>query len=421
MDLIFAEASPPGRGGVSVIRLSGAGARAMLERFAGRVPEPRKAVLRLIRDGDEQLDQALVIWFEAGSSFTGEEVAELQLHGVPVVVRRVSAALQAAGCRQAEAGEFTRRAYVNGRMDLAAVEGLGDLLEAETEAQRKLALQNASGGLSRKVETWRQMLIRAGALIEVSVDFADEDVPDDVPNEVFHILHQLRSEFSGEIDGFHAAEHLRKGFEVAVIGPPNAGKSSLINRIAQREVALVSDIAGTTRDIIELRIDLKGLAVTLLDTAGLRESDDQIEAMGVDRARNRALTADLRLHLSSTGQVDDSLWSDGDIAVTTKADLAAQNTGMAISSVTGAGINQLLDELYERLSLRVSGAGLVSRQRQLSAIRDARDTLQQVDDLPPEILAELIRQTAVSLDRLLGRIGAEEYLDVIFSSFCIGK
>lgn len=421
MDLIFAEASPPGRGGVSVIRLSGEGARAMLERFAGNVPQPRRAVLRVLRDGAEELDQALVIWFEAGRSFTGEEVAELQLHGAPVIVRRVKTALEAAGCRMAEAGEFTRRAYMNGRMDLAEVEGLGDLLEAETEAQRKLALKNAGGALGKKAERWRELLIRAGALVEVSVDFADEEVPEDIPDEVYQILAELREELNSEIGGFPAAERLRKGFEVAVIGPPNAGKSSLINRIARREVALVSEIAGTTRDVIELRIDLNGIAVTFLDTAGLRDASDRIEAMGVDRARQRAVEADLRLHVSPVGEIDSSLWVDGDISVGTKADLGAREAGMAVSSLTGEGIDLLLQSLYGRLSQRIAGAGLISHERQLRAITDARDALENPDGLPPEILAEAIRQAAVSLDRLLGRIGAEEYLEVIFGSFCIGK
>lgn len=393
----------------------------MLQRLAGNVPEPRQAVLRVLRDGDEELDQALVIWFEAGRSFTGEEVAELQLHGAPVVVRRVAAALEAAGCRPAEAGEFTRRAYMNGRLDLAEIEGLGDLLEAETEAQRKLALKNASGALGKKVGHWRELLIRAGALVEVSVDFADEEVPEDIPEEVYQVLAELREELDGELGGFPAAERLRKGFEVAVIGPPNAGKSSLINRIAKREIALVSDVAGTTRDIIELRIDLGGLAVTFLDTAGLRDSNDKIESMGIDRARNRAIDADLRLHLSPTGEVDPSLWVEGDIAVQTKSDQGEARRGMPVSSLTGEGVDELLRDIHGQLSQRIAGAGLVSHERQIHAVMKARDVLANPELLPPEILAEAIRQAAVSLDRLLGRIGAEEYLDVIFGSFCIGK
>lgn len=420
MDVIFAEATPSGRGGVSIIRLSGSGSRSAVEALAGSLPQPRQAYLRALRDHDDLLDHALVLWFESGHSFTGEEVAELQLHGAPVIVRRVLQFFAEQGLRPAEAGEFTRRAFLNGKMDLAEVEGLGDLLEAETEAQRRMALRLSGGELGRRSEDWRSMLIRAGALVESSVDFADEDVPDDVPDEVFHILADLHQQLTTQISGFAAAERIRSGFEVAVIGLPNAGKSSLINRIAKRDVALVSDIAGTTRDIIELRIDLKGLAVTLLDTAGLRESSDHVERMGVDRARQRAMAADLRLHLSETGGCDPSLWQEGDILVRSKADLHT-GQGDAISSVTGQGIDQLLEQLHLILSDRISGAGLVSHERQLLSLIDARSAISEIEGLPPELLAKSIRRAANSLDRLLGKIGAEEYLDVIFTSFCIGK
>lgn len=419
MDLIFAEASPPGRGGVSVIRLSGPGALNLLQKLAGPVQEPRRAMLRTLRDGNEILDQALVIWFEAGRSFTGEEVVEFQLHGAPVVVRRLMATLQAEGCRLAEAGEFSRRAFLNGRMNLVDIEALGDLLAAETEAQRKLAMQNANGVLGRKADEWRKNLIHAGALVEVSIDFADEDVPDEVPAEAFDIVRKLRAELDHETQGFAAAERLRKGFEVAVIGPPNAGKSSLINRIARREVALVSDIAGTTRDIIELRTDLKGLAVTFLDTAGLRDSDDKIEAMGVELALRRAKNADLRLHVSEAGVVDANLWTDGDLLVHSKADLHGLERG--VSARTGQGIDRLLDKVYDELVEKTAGAGLIAHQRQWEAIMAAKNALTGVEGLPAEIFAEAIRQASISLDRLVGRIGAEDYLDVIFSSFCIGK
>lgn len=421
MDLIFAEATPPGRGGVSVIRISGAGARGLAERVAGPMPDPRHSYFRVLRDGEEELDQALAVWFEAGASFTGEEAAELHLHGAPVIARRVARALGAAGARPAEAGEFTRRAFMNGRMDLAEVEGLGDLLEAETDLQRRLALRAAGGELGRKAEGWRRILIRAGALVEASVDFADEDVPEEVPSEVYDLLDEFCRQLSIEISGFPAAERMRAGFEVAVIGAPNAGKSSLINRIARRDVALVSDIAGTTRDVIELRLDIRGLAVTLLDTAGLRATDDQVEGMGVERARNRAAAADLRIHVSEDGQVDLALWQDGDVQVSSKSDLGFGGGGLAVSSVTGEGIAALLETIHDRLSARIAGAGIVGHERQAAVLREAYDALVSVADLPAELLAEQIRQAATSLDRLVGRIGPEEYLDAIFASFCIGK
>lgn len=421
MDLIFAEATPPGRGGVSIIRISGDGARLAAERLAGVLPLARQAYLRDIWDGDDILDRALVIWFEAGHSFTGEDVAEIHLHGAPVIVRRLGQILTSQGLRLAEAGEFTRRAFLNGKMDLSEVEGLGDLLAAETESQRRMALRLSNGELARKADGWRSLLIRAGALVESSVDFADEDVPENVPQEVFDLLAEFRQELDEQIDGYAAAERIRSGFEVAVIGPPNAGKSSLINRIARREVALVSDIAGTTRDIIELRLDLRGLAVTLLDTAGLRHAQDRIESLGIDRARERAAAADLRIHLSPTGEVDESLWQHGDLKVVSKVDLGDRSSDLAVSSVTGEGIDSLLEYLFTVLSVRTADAGLVSHQRQLGALIEARESASEVDGLPAELLAEAIRRAASSLDRLLGRIGAEDYLDVIFSSFCIGK
>jgi tRNA modification GTPase len=420
MDLIFAEATPSGRGGVSIIRISGSGARLVVEALAGPMPVARHAYLRDLRFEDEFLDRALILWFEAGQSFTGEEVVEMHLHGAPVIVRRLAQILRGQGLRMADAGEFTRRAFLNGRMDLAEVEGLGDLLEAETEAQRQLALRVAGGELGRKAEGWRSLLIRAGALVEVSVDFADEEVPEDIPAEVFELLAQLNAELDQQIAGYAAAEMVRTGFEVAVIGPPNAGKSSLINKLARRDVALVSEIAGTTRDIIEVKLDLKGLAVTLLDTAGLRLSDDVIETLGIDRARQRAMDADLRVHLSEDGLIEHELWKDGDIRLRSKFDLQP-NDQPAVSVVTGQGLDELLAQIHVSLADRILSAGLVSHERQLSALVEARAAIDDVSFLPPELVSESIRSCAAALDRLLGRIGADDYLDVIFGSFCIGK
>ncbi|MTE00769.1 tRNA uridine-5-carboxymethylaminomethyl(34) synthesis GTPase MnmE [Paracoccus sp. YIM 132242] len=421
MDLIYAEATPSGRGGVSVVRISGEGAKSVAERMAGPLPKARHAYLREILDGDDLLDRALVMWFEAGRSFTGEEVVEIHLHGAPVIVRRLGQVLRAQGLRMAEAGEFTRRAFLHGKMDLSEVEGLGDLLAAETESQRLAALRMSHGELARKADGWRSLLIRASALVESSVDFADEDVPEKVPDEVFGLLDEFKAELDFQIGGYAAAERVRNGFEVAIIGPPNAGKSSLINRIARREVALVSDIAGTTRDIIELRLDLRGLAVTLLDTAGLRDARDELESRGIDRARHRAEAADLRLHLSPHGKADSSLWQDGDLVVASKADLHPHVDGLSVSSVTGTGLDQVLDGIFDILSQKAAGAALISRERQLNALLAARAVIEDVHGLEAELLAEAIRQAAASLDHLLGRIGAEDYLEVIFTSFCIGK
>lgn len=421
MDLIFAEATPPGRGGVSVIRISGSGARTAAEQLVGPMAEQRHAYLRHVVEAGEVLDHALALWFAAGSSFTGEEVAELHLHGAPVVVRRVAAALLRQGARPADAGEFTRRAFINGRMDLSEIEGLGDLLAAETELQRKQALRTAGGELSRAADRWRGMLIDAGALVEVSVDFADEDVPDEVPTKVFELVAALREELQRELDGFGSAERLRQGFEVAIVGPPNAGKSSLLNYLAKRDVAIVSETAGTTRDIIELRYDLRGLPVTFLDTAGLRQATDEVERIGIERARRRAAEADLRIHLSRNGQVVEDIWVDGDVAVCSHLDVSDVTGVDQVSAVTGEGIDHLLQRLFTVLSGRVSSAGLVSHDRQRADISGAMQSLSIDNAMPAEIVAEHLRHAAQFLDKLVGRIAPDDYLDRIFSSFCIGK
>ena len=421
MDLIFAEATPPGRGGVSVIRLSGTNARLTAERLVGQMPDARHAYFRTLRHDDEPIDQVLAMWFPEGQSFTGDEVAELHLHGAPVISRRVGSALLCMGARPAEAGEFTRRAFLNGRMDLAEIEGLGDLLAAETEAQRKLALRTASGELAQKALEWRQLLIEAGALVEVSVDFADEDVPDEVPNRVFEAIAELREALQRELAGFSSAERIRMGFEVAIIGPPNAGKSSLLNRLAQRDVAIVSDREGTTRDVIELKFDLNGLPVTFLDTAGLRESEDAVERIGIDRALNRAKSADLRIHLSRDGDIVQELWHPDDVSAVSHADIHESDADLTLSAVTGHGIDKMIGIIGEILRNRVSSAGLISHERQRLEIITALEAVEGAGGLPAELVAEKLRLSAASLDRLLGRIDADDYLDVIFSSFCIGK
>lgn len=416
MSTIYAEATPAGRGGVSVVRLSGPEARQIAEALAGELPVARRAELRSLRDGD-LIDRALVIRFEEGASFTGEAVVEFQLHGAPVVVRRLQEALRARGARLAEAGEFTRRGLLNGALALSEVEALSDLLAAESEAQRQQAMRVVSGELARWAEGLRERLVRAGALIEVSLDFADEEVPDEVPDEVFELLHSVRVDIAAAVAGLPAAERLRAGFEVAIVGPPNAGKSSLLNRIARREMALVSDVAGTTRDVLELHTELGGLAVTFLDTAGLRDAEDFVEGLGVDRARDRARRADLRLHLSEDGCAVEELYQDGDLVLRSKADLG----GRGISAVTGAGVAEMLEDMRRRLAERVAGAGLVTRKRQADALEDALAVLAVRRGQPAELLAEAVRQASHRLSEVVGKIAPDDYLDEIFSRFCIGK
>ena len=335
------------------------------------------------------------------------------------------------GCRLAEPGEFTRRAFEAGRVDLAAVEALGDLLAAETELQRRQALRGMSGALQRLAEAWRSDLLRAAALIEVTIDWADEDVPETVGPEVAGLLAGVREGIARELALSEGAERLRHGFEVAILGAPNAGKSSLFNILAGREAAIPSDVPGTTRDVLELRYDLSGIPVIFLDTAGMRESEDEIETIGVTRARDRARSAALRLFLRapdagpSTEEAD--LFMAGDLRIWNKADLGAvaQGADLSISARTGAGVGGLLDEIGVRLSGQAQGVGLVGRLRQRRALEAAMDALSRaesaVSTVSAEIVAEDLRTACRHLEGLLGRIGTEDVLDAVFARFCLGK
>ncbi len=426
---IFALASARGRAGVAVIRISGPQAIDAVEALAMVRPTPRKTTLRTLWFEGEALDQALIITFAAGASFTGEDVAELHIHGGVAVVESVLLALgKQHGLRHAHAGEFTRRALENNRMDLAQVEGLADLINAETEAQRKQALNVMRGALSEKCEIWRQKLLRAMALLEAVIDFADEDIPVDVYPEVRILLSEVLVGLSSEIDGFSGAERVRDGFEVAIIGRPNIGKSTLLNTIAGRDVALTSDIAGTTRDVIEVRLNLNGLAVTLLDLAGIRKTDDAVEGLGVDRAIERGKSADLRVFLVANLNEVDGFGldvSDDDIIVFGKGDLL-EGTDKQISGKTGLGVDALLARISSIVETRVAGSSLLIRKRHLEAIDSARAHLMTTlnglenDDLGELIVADL-RFAVEALDVLVGKIDIEHVLGEIFADFCIGK
>ena len=426
MDTIFALATAQGRAGVAVIRISGPDAVLAAGALCGKVPDNR-GLCRLYDVQGELLDEALVLRFAAGHSFTGEDVVELQLHGSPAVVAAVLRVLGAHEMlRPAEAGEFTRRAMENGRLDLAEVEGLADLIDAETEAQRKQAIRVFSGALGALAEGWRRDLIRAAALLEATIDFADEEVPVDVSPEVNHLLERVVREMRYEAEGVQAAERVRDGFEVAIIGAPNAGKSTLLNRLAGRDVAITSEIAGTTRDVIEVRMDLAGLPVTLLDTAGQRETSDIVEGLGVARARERAGKADLRVHLLLPNEKEPQDVGQDDLIVRGKADISG-SAGLAVSGTTGAGLDNLIDEISSRLASKVSNIGIAMRERHrvamlraISFMTVAMDAMGD-DQAMTDLIAEDLRSAIRAVDSIVGRVDVEQVLGEIFSSFCIGK
>lgn len=439
---IYALATPPGRSGVAVVRISGSDARAALAALSDRaLPKPRVATLRRLvgRDG-LPIDDALVLWFPAPHSFTGEDVAELHLHGGPAVIAATLAALSAQqGMRLAEPGEFTRRAFDHDKLDLAQVEGIADLIAAETEMQRRQALRQAEGALSRRLESWRTDLARVLARLEAYIDFPDEDLPQQLLASINVEIGQIRQTLAAELAG-HAAERLRDGLTIAILGAPNVGKSSILNKLAQREAAIVSSIAGTTRDVIEVRMDVAGYPVTLADTAGLRASADEIEAEGVRRALNRAEHADLKLLVFDGGNwpaIDPEtakLIDDQAICVVNKADLLREPEPVAVegraalklSCKTGLGLDALVAEIAVRangaMGSAMSGGEVLTRARHRAAVEEAKAALDRAGAAGPlELKAEDLRLAVRAIGRIAGRVDVEEVLDLIFKEFCIGK
>jgi tRNA modification GTPase len=428
MDTVYALSTTQGKAGVAVIRISGPLALSTAQALSGDVPQPRRAALRLLRSPEgTRIDEALVLAFPAPHSFTGEDVVELQTHGSVAVVSALLDLLgQMPGLRPADPGEFTRRALENGRLDLAQVEGLADLIEAETEAQRRQALRVLSGDLGKRAEAWRQNLIRAVALLEATIDFADEDVPVDVTPELHDLVSGVAHSLRVEIKGVRYAERVRSGFEVAIIGAPNVGKSTLLNALAGRDAAITSEYAGTTRDVIEVRMDLAGLPVTLLDTAGLRDTTDAVETIGIDRARARAAQADLRVFLIENDDLPDLPPQADDIILHAKADTLPDKTN-AISGQTGHGVSELISRITDTLKARASGTGVATRLRHKQAMERAVTALEATLELLPgheasaDIAAEELHTAIRALDSLVGRVDIENVLDEIFASFCIGK
>jgi tRNA modification GTPase len=435
-DTIVALATGAGRAGVAMIRLSGPAAGATLKALTARdLPKPRVATREAFCDprSGVSLDDGIALWFPGPRSFTGEDVAELQIHGGPAVIAAViDACLSQPGVRVAEPGEYTRRAFENGKLDLAEAEGLADLVDAETEGQRRQALRQRRGALSSVYEGWRGRLIEAAALIEAEIDFPDEDLPGALAQRAGPILQTLAADMASHLDDGHRGERIRDGFRIAIIGPPNAGKSSLLNALAQRQAAIVSDLPGTTRDVVETRQVMAGFPVWIADTAGLREAADAIEAEGIRRALERAEEADLRLGLVEAGAQPSAALTaalrPGDLLVRTKVDLGmpTSRADASVSALTGAGMGELAALLADRVreALGREEAPVLTRARHRRLVEEARSALLRAIpalDQGAELAAEDVRVAADQIGRLTGRIDVEDLLDEIFSSFCIGK
>ncbi|MDA1021744.1 MAG: tRNA uridine-5-carboxymethylaminomethyl(34) synthesis GTPase MnmE [Proteobacteria bacterium] len=449
---IYALASAPGVAGIAVIRLSGPNAGQALAALTGeKAVTPRYAKRARIVDPKtaEPIDDGLVLWFPGPASFTGEDVCELHVHGGHAVAQGVLEALGGVpGVRLAEAGEFTRRAFENGKMDLTAAEGLADLVAAETAAQRKQALRQLDGELGRIYETWRERLLAALAHREANIDFSDEDLPDGIAAAADTELAEIEKEIGKHLADKRRGERLRSGLLIAIIGPPNAGKSSLLNLLARRDAAIVSETAGTTRDVIEVHLDLGGFPVIVADTAGLRdipgEGGNDIESEGIRRAHAKAETADLRLAVfdgatwPETDPMTAALVDDDTLVVINKADLGeprpprqvAGQKALAISALTGDGIDELLAAVRDRVAVMTGDAGgaspALTRTRHREALEECRAALGRFlgaaeRDKTPELVAEDLRLAARALGRITGRVDVDDVLDVIFRDFCIGK
>ncbi len=424
-DTIFAPAGGAGAAPICVIRISGPYSGNLLARLCRREPPPpRRAALRRVRGADgEVVDHAVALWLPGPHTSTGEDMAELHVHGGRAVINAVSAALIDAGARPAEAGEFSRRAFLAGRMDLLEAEGMADLIAAETEAQRRQALRQMEGAQSAILDDWRARMTRLLAWQETLIDFADEDLPRDVEAEMLADMALLHTGMTAHLAASDQGVRLREGLVFAIVGAPNVGKSSLLNALARREAAIVSPVPGTTRDLIEVHIEIGGVPVTLVDTAGLRESGDAIEMEGVRRARARAVSADLAVHIVDASAP--AAAEPGVLCVANKCDLAPAPPGsLAVSAKTGEGMDKLEAMLAERARALTGGLmhPLLNRARHVSALRDACHALEGAAAASlPELRAEELRLAMQALGRITGSVDVEAILDVVFGSFCIGK
>ena len=442
-DTIYAFATAPGRAGVALLRLSGPQAGAALHALTGRLPTPRRALVTHLHDprSGELIDRGIALFFPAPRSLTGEDVAELHVHGGRAVAAALLEALATQpGLRPAEPGEFSRQAFLNGKLDLTEAEGIADLVAAETAAQRRQALRQMAGEAGRRYESWRTRLLRAQARVEAEIDFPDEGLPTDLATAVAAQLAEIKGEISAFLDDNHRGERLRAGLAIAVLGPPNAGKSSLVNALARRDVAITAATAGTTRDVIEVALDLAGFPVTLADTAGLRDTRDAIEEEGVRRARARAASADLKLVVVDASKPAEktslaALIDDDTVVAANKMDLVSAaaaawadklgaGPAVKISVTTGAGMAALDARLGTEIARRFGGEStqLITRARHRQALEAACAAIDRYPQAgAPELAAEELRQAVRALGRITGRVGVEDLLDVVFREFCIGK